>query len=850
MLKVSGPRSIEFRQVDTVEIYNPSSRARQDMVTTVLPCPQGLVTPTTLLSVLDPGTGKTEQCEWAPFGLTWADGTVRFARCTFPVRLAGGQQRQVAIGIGGGDAGTFTIPAAMGISIAYLAIEIEIEGVTMRLDNPRELYSGNRTRMLRYRQRFPASAGDLRRFWVQADIQLQSGMRHAKMWLSFGNSYWKTNPANPRDPSEVPTTAFRPTQPIRVRVGPAIYTDWKWDHQAEWGMGRTIAGGMHQIVVADPSVHFDKRRANIPDGCSVVMFGSLHFVNPPFVSNSLEETTYLAEIDQPVVGMCKGWIAAKLANPLFDNAVPPIPAWFPTEAAAEQEANAVGWAALQDTRTGYMFAFSDSHSGCNPQPGDSGDQHAFGRSLLWPEMRTKSVVRLLSLRRSEAWEAYRATTFREWDTCDVVTAANHPKAYFWDCRPFQTADDLGGKTTPLGGDDYTYTEQSGTGGAFIYGHDRQHWAMSPTCMMAMVTGDWWMMERLKDKCEQFLFITPVNCGNPTIDGWDAGRAVDRVMHVGAFLYLLTARDDVRVRLLERLALTRTYWQGQYPGIVMTSLYVTSGEIGKTNIGKYHPTGPFLYPWHDGMAAGGLMATYNMLGVAAADALTIAKSISRYWALYATQDRITTAKQVLLCRHNFVSAPFLMATPGDIMVEYDTSNVEVARGTYVGEYHDNRSAFVHLRNCTAIFPGRNGATLTNLTHAGMDNIIINKYKAQQSAQEMWWNNGQPLTTAELEIWDPEGSKKVFPPTTPPTYIYGAEPQFHNVRWGDAADFTLWASAALGYGKRWATEANDTAWLARVNAMIPEIADLVITGASWMDVQRNCKVAHAGVPNIFP
>jgi len=841
MLKVSGPRSIEFRQVDTVEVYNPSSRARQDMFTTVLPCPQGLVTPSTLLSVLDPGTGKTEQCEWAPFGLTWADGTVRFARCTFPVRLAGGQQRQVAIGIGGGDAGTFTIPAAMGTSIAFLAIEIEIEGVTMRLDNPIELYSGNRTRMLRYRQRFPASAGDLRRFWVQADIQLQSGMRHAKMWLSFGNSYWKTNPANPRDPSEVPTYHWEATQPIRVRVGPALYTDWKWNHQAEWGMGRTIAQGMHQITVLEPNNFPNTTYRRFPDGASVAMFGSLHFVNPPFVINSLEETTYLAELEQPVVGMCKGWIAAKLANPLFDNSVPPIPYWFPTEAAAEQEANAVGWAALQDTRLNHMYAFSDSHSGCNPEPGNTGDQHAFGRALLWPEMRTKSVVRLLSLFRSEAWEAYRPTTFREWDTCDVVTQANHPLAYFWDCRPMKTAQDLGGKVGEFHGNNDPPHIQFPDGDAYIYGHDRQHWAMSPTCMMAMVTGDWWLMERLKDKCEQFIFITPTNSGNPTVDGWDAGRAIDRVMHVAAFLYLLTARDDVKARMLERLTLTRTYWQGQNPTVDFTSIYLTTSEIPQTNIGRYHPLGPFLYPWHDGMAVGGLVATYNVLGAAAADAITIAKSVARYWCLYATQDRTTTAKQVLLCAFTWTDPVYVMPTPGDIMVEYDTNNVEVARGTYVGEYHDGRSSFVHLKNCSAIFPGRNGANLTNLTHAGLDKFVINKYVGQQCTVELYWNNGKAYTVAELEQWDSVGKK----PTRP-----GEEPQFINVRWADATGYLAWDAAAVGYGKKWATEANDAAWLARANALGAELRTQIFTGSSWANVARSCQVAHLGIPGIFP
>lgn len=842
VLAILSPRTTLDR-LDSVTLTNPTTLARQDIVTTMLPCPQGRVTDTTLIAVADPGTGQTEQCQWAPIGARWPDGSVALARITFPVTLAGSEVRDCVVGIGAGAITTFTPHPLAVAGIATLLCELEVEGSTLTLSSPQIAFLGPRTMIVRYLQRFPSTAGSTEQVWRHLDIEVLHGLRFARIYHTHGNSYARTNPLDPRIESAHPGTDFDITQTMRLRFGHSELLDVRFWQEQEWTMGRRItASQFTEFDVINPATVPLPTQARLPDGYSIPLDGVMLFDKP--AATGIEQSTIEAErLALPVIAKCNGWVATGLANRLFGGVVPPIPSWFASAQQAEDAANSFRAAQYFDTLAASPFNWKDSsHCGSNRNPGDTGQQRDFSRLHCWPEYRTRSSVGLLSARRSACAEYLRPTHFREWDTCAVVTKANHPQLWFWNNRYFwnspntRSPDALGkgfGLTGPV--------ETGGTGGVLpIFGHPREHYSHQNLLHYTQITGDWRFVNYLNEMCERWMFVHQVGSGSPSIDGPDAARAVDRGHVTGAHLYFLTGRPDLRAAIDARINdLHDNAWEGR--GRPLEAFYVPDNL---PLLARYHPTDKRgVTPWQCGMAVGGLMAAYS--ATANPKALALAKALSKYICKYAIQDRRAQAYQVINTINEWGQNPglFVGCVPGDILIERDAGGAEVARGTYVGEQHDGFNGYVHVKNCTAMFPCRNGAVLENLTNPSATAQRI-RFRAQtlQIPKGLYWNDGQPMTQAQWEEWDPRDYSYEKQPYD--------DPKFKHIEWADNTDYLLWAAPAAAYGKTWAAEAGDAVWLDIATAWVELIKPTVRPdGHGWDYVPAGSAHQLLALPNIW-
>lgn len=831
VLLVTGPASAAATSLGNVSIYNPAGLPRQDMWTRNIPCPQGVVfAGETAISVEDPGTGQREQTSWRPFCALqgsfarWPDGSVKIATVTFPVRLTQGETRTCAVNTGSGANPAFAMHAGVATGLAGIVLELEVEGVTCRLTNYSILEQTSRYQLRRYVGR-PAT-GAARQFMFEVDLKVPSGMRHLRAWITVANSYCRTNPSIPTQNSDLPDIGFVPTQPIRLRVGPTNTWNVHLEFEAEWTLGRAVTvSGLHEIILADPGQQgFYTNRW--PHGQGPVYSGVL--VLQGGSPSQIEADTANAESTRMwPEGKSLSWAAAGLANPNYENVVPPIPPWFASTAEANAALNDFA-RAQNNTTVDHAPGQYDtrSHSGLNYRPGDTGAQAAFARITCWPEFTAcDSSLRLRPMKRSAYHDTWRPNTCREHDTCAPIRAADHPQAGFFPDEPYFSpaiVPDSFGKNDMVDGANGAY-RWSPTGSGGIYGADPQHYARGHVLATAQITGDWGLEKMLQEMTERWLLAFKYKVPPPPFGSYfenlDAARAVDRGFDVGCHLFHLNGRTD----LLERINLRcETVWN-QWDGATWREFVAIQHAEGSHYERQYHPQDPTEVPgWGEGMAVGGLMAAYALTGNA--HARQIAKEISRMVCMYHTQDRTTTALQVLNVTNLYGQVGGTLAQVGDIYIERNEGGVEVARGIFVGETRQdgNVNACLFLRDCSALFPGRVGATLENLRDSACNRTNRSPRSEWQISSRMWWNGGQLLTAGQLLEWDPIGIGGLPGPVEP-----GRDPKFRNVDWGDFTAFLWWASAAYAYGKMFAQEDNDAAWLARCEAVIaylkPKVGD---------------------------
>lgn len=79
-----------------IQVLNPSSYDRNGFVTLGIPCPSG-----TLFSgdplVVDGATSQRENVQWHVQGPFWADGSVKYAKATFPVHTSPNEEKEVIV---------------------------------------------------------------------------------------------------------------------------------------------------------------------------------------------------------------------------------------------------------------------------------------------------------------------------------------------------------------------------------------------------------------------------------------------------------------------------------------------------------------------------------------------------------------------------------------------------------------------------------------------------------------------------------------------------------------------------------------------------------------------------------
>lgn len=91
-----------------VNAYNNTSYARDTHVTLGIPFEEGILTEGSSL-VVDGATSSREYVQWYPQGARWNDGSVKYARATFPISISANAEKTVNVTPGtGGTSSTFS----------------------------------------------------------------------------------------------------------------------------------------------------------------------------------------------------------------------------------------------------------------------------------------------------------------------------------------------------------------------------------------------------------------------------------------------------------------------------------------------------------------------------------------------------------------------------------------------------------------------------------------------------------------------------------------------------------------------------------------------------------------------
>lgn len=799
--------------IDQIAIENDSPTRRQDMWQGTIPCPPGRFTgPRIQLFARGTGTGMDEQIEVEPFGASHPDGSHRFLRAAFPVVLDGRENKLVEVisGTAGFSPGFIFRPNVV-VGMGQLILSLEVNGTEHRIEGWGTQRAGPREILLFKKGRLVLDPENpVSQFWYYAWILTGSDMDHARLRLWYGNSWVQTNVTDPGQLSPFPEQRFDCTSPIFLRIGNQALVDAEMRDAQLKQVARDIdANGNHRFTLLDPA----RNDGRFQHGASQALEFSLMF--PVGITDPLRVDTFQAEHEGETVGDAMGWEASGQAS-LYEGAVPPVPIGYASQQLAWEDANRIANQTRNYPNVGQPWDRVPQAHGLNYRPADTATQRDFGRTFMHPELKTRSRRRLLSMLRDARNEATRPVWYREWDTLDYPVphpyGTRHPDCYFWGFEPSYHGPtnhcvDLFGKRTGMYDQDGVAFARS-SNGQRNEPWDREHYGVNHLGWAAIHTANEMLLAMCADLAQGWILGHPVrplgqggaapNMGPP--------RDTERGFQMAGTLYLATGSPTLLDRgnyWVDNVALS---WDGNQPG---TLKHLASGE--DRELFHLHDPPWFINWWQEGMAVSGLVGWYNISGKA--EALSIAKQISRSVCLYGVQDRRTTfqaAKAGNGVNNGGIdrSNPALRPQVGDQYEQRDGQNVVQFTGTFVGlvdaAWWDTGGIW-YFKNCTGqVQPQLN---LHNLTRSIPDQRALYKADDWQMGKSQWYNNHEPLTQQQMEEWLPEAGNPFNPQA----------PRFRYVQWGDGTAYILWGCGAFLLGQRWAREANDPAWIARADLL---------------------------------
>lgn len=263
----------------------------------------------------------------------------------------------------------------------------------------------------------------------------------------------------------------------------------------------------------------------------------------PGATSGIAMETLLAESVLPVLTVSTTWPSSARYGAL-GHVVPP-PAWVkdPTSSAIENAVRAYRRGPFREP-----FGWFD-HEQSLENPGGTGRQPGFGVSIAHDIAFTGRPERLLALHRDVEQEACRPTTFLDRFGAHF-SADYHPSAFFWQDRPFyrdatNKSPDTLGRTFELP----SWSCRASQRGMGWGGYDRQHYTPNALVFHALLTGDLWTRRRLRQQVERWIAAHRTDTGNPTVDGFEASRAVGRAMLWAAQAAFVLDHGPLRERLI-------------------------------------------------------------------------------------------------------------------------------------------------------------------------------------------------------------------------------------------------------------------------------------------------------------
>ena len=530
--------------VAKVEVLNTTNRGGTAVADVVLPLARGLVFDVPLL-VTDQGM----LCQARPMGARWPGGSLRYARVDLPVRVAPGERRTVELFLGTGVPPDFelhpdVLAGLSGFRMAFAAAGSLVEFTEVELVEHGHLVANGRMRL-----RIPNSS-----LWAELHLLGYSKLGHLRFYLAWGNSNPHTQTLS-EDPGEV---SFQV-------LGAQLLVE---EHAAKVLAERVLSGGQGKAVV----LH---RGGLVGDGQAQCFEGSLVF------SGQAPRVRALAH----------GWAESRAFGP-FGELFPQLPMsakdWGSLLARGDTEQLDDPWA--------------PAFFGCNPDPANTGGQRDFGTIVMRHDLVAADPSRLKAIARSVLQEYCRPTHFRESDVSPVTTRA-HPQLITLRGRPhFQAAtwvDTLGKPRRYLGRDEVA---QDPDGRAFR-GHDAEHLSINYLCAFALATGDRAALLECDHQAELWLSRFTVNSGTFN-DTPGPSRGVGRGLLAGCWLWLVTGREDLAARIMQRtrqiglkLRESKTEPWAKVPGVLSPRYSAFRGH--------YWP------PWEEALAVTGLAAVFTL-----------------------------------------------------------------------------------------------------------------------------------------------------------------------------------------------------------------------------------------------
>lgn len=560
-------------QVNQIRAHNPVGVGRSDVVRVMLPWKQGDYRG----QVLRVGEHDVQpQVEGAP----WPDGSARFCSIAFPVSLQRGGSRlfDVQIAPAGSAPPPFRAASAQARGAAP-RLGLRVGDQLLVFDRPEGVEDGAFVRRLRMRGRVPETT-----IWAQLDLELLSGLDHARLTLSYGDS-------DPRDPDIAHAYG-----PVELIVAGARFVPW----YSAAKVLRAERKGAAQTFLLD-------RGGKWGDGQAQVVRGVL-LLGPPAETDEKVHS-------QPVTAVATTWPASGAFGPW--GFVPELPSPIGEPAAVGLAAEA---AAVQPRGDPWSFGAL----GCNAVPGDTGAQTDFSSVVMtleahgWP-------ARLFAIQQSVLQESCRPTHRRNVDV-SPVQFSKHPGVFLWTSVPHSSSKDLLGKKKTIASWDTRKATQPRA--SDWWGHDRQHHSINYLTTYALMTADPWAMEECHHQVEICLGMYRVRSGQHVLDSAGAPRATGRSLQAMSMLYLVTGRADLRQRMLDRIheVIDKRWVGGQVSGPIKT-LGFSNGDP-RSDLFRLFPEGDprreqamkwrFVMPWQDALGAIGLDAAARVLGDETAD----------------------------------------------------------------------------------------------------------------------------------------------------------------------------------------------------------------------------------------
>lgn len=168
---------------------NDTVFARSDVVTLGVPFPKGKLT-STGQEIVAYGDGSGQRrVQWEPLPTRWEDGSIKYAKVSFPITLTAGQALETNLRIGGPYSSSSYSPV-LSKTLNNINIDLLFNGTinTLNLNNSELIEGGGpQDHLSRYRLfgRIPTHP----HIWYELIYDVFSNLQHSKFWLRYGNSY-------------------------------------------------------------------------------------------------------------------------------------------------------------------------------------------------------------------------------------------------------------------------------------------------------------------------------------------------------------------------------------------------------------------------------------------------------------------------------------------------------------------------------------------------------------------------------------------------------------------------------------------------------------------------------------